>query len=120
MQNELITFETAKLAREKGLNVECTGLFLYDGTSGYYKFPVNTNSHKLTQEPYSRPTQSLLQRWLREVHKIDLDSGTTFSKRYSFTVYIGQNPEPEFITEDFDTYEEALEQALQQSLKLIP
>lgn len=60
-----------------------------------------------------------LQKWLREVHGIDLDSTTTFSKQYSFMCYQGQNPKPLFITNDFETYELALESALLEALNLI-
>ena len=60
---------------------------------------------------YSAPTQSELQKWLRDKHNI--------------LVLIDRGDKP-YITfqhnrskEDFDTYEEALEKGLQEALKLI-
>jgi hypothetical protein len=63
MQEELITLETAKLAKEKG----------FDYFNGIYK----------TQ----RSTQSLLQKWLREIHKIDINLRVNqFGYGYSFSI----------------------------------
>ena len=73
-----------------------------------------------------RPTQSLLQKWLREVHKLHVN----------IIMYEYWYPEVEIINDraesyphpnyeypngkvDYETYEEALEIGLQEALKLI-
>lgn len=111
MKEQLITFETAKLAKEKGFRL------LVDFESSY-------------------PTQSLLQKWLREKHNIDV---VISPERYSNGVnYLVQaqkwdlNADPEvnlnFVIKgscwyndnhEYPTYEEALEKGLQEALKLI-
>lgn len=94
-----ITFETAKLAEQKGYKFEYIGTTL-----------VNI------------PTQSELQKWLREhnIHIIiwvdDFDFGWEIK-------YYGEQINLQSITNDniefFDTYEEALEAGLFKALNLI-
>jgi hypothetical protein len=72
----------------------------------------------------SAPTQSLLQKWLREVHNIDVwvnKIGSTNEKKYYFNVMVNNK----FVnttnsnSKTFLKYEEALEVGLQEALKLI-
>jgi len=82
------------------------------------------------------PTQSLLQRWLREVHNIDISIITNYknsqpieTKTYRCgIIYIEGNLIESFFIRpvgdkfsfvEFKTYELALEEALKESLKLI-
>lgn len=64
MREELVSFETAKLAKEKGFNESCN--FYYQrgviSTDGHF-----SRYNKGVDYICSAPTQSLLQRWLREV-----------------------------------------------------
>ena len=101
MEDTRISFETAKLAKEKGCNLEnCT-------CGGY---PDCICSDK-------RISQSLLAKWLREEHNIHLIAYKNINiDRYDWC----------FITTDgitninsYKTYEEALEVGLQEALKLI-
>ena len=59
-EDDLVTYETALLAREKGFDIDCGWKLkkLDDGTF------THTNCSDLGVE---QPTQSLLQKWLREV-----------------------------------------------------
>lgn len=135
MEEQLISFETAKLAKEKKFNIPCENfyieyidddvadLFNYEEQrgSGYAELYRNNQEFK-----YSASTQSLLQKWLREVHNIiiviQLDQ-TTYPK-YCFNVYkykdFGNwedinNPDWGL----YSKYEGALEDGLQLALKLI-
>jgi hypothetical protein len=129
MKEELITFETAKLAKEKGFTrgkynfdfykPDGNVLHMIDFSSEFVKFCI----------PYS--TQSLLQKWLREVHGINIFM--TFKpniKKWDFIPYFMSMDGKEYIKYNseytkiynerrFDTYEEALETGLQEALKLI-
>jgi hypothetical protein len=111
MEDKLISLETAKLAKEKGFN----------GNYGYFN------------EVWMAPTQSLLQRWLREVHNIHIVMNTIYD--YSKTpeefdgwsIYIGLNSRKDIksdindklISIYFNTYEEALEKGLLEVLNLL-
>lgn len=114
MKEQLISFETAKLAYEKGFRLS-TNPFGYvtqfynhnTGTLLHYGRTGKTNLKKA----YYAPTQSLLQKWLRE----------KFNKLV--LVDIGDTPYLSFehncSRDIFDTYEQALEEGLQAALKLI-
>lgn len=106
MEDQLISFETAKLAKEKGFNLwtSCKAHFpLYlKGEIEYRDFIRNIG------EPLA-PTQSLLQRWLRE--EFDYHASVRRAgKDWKTSI-------DEYTT--FETYEEALERGLQELLKLI-
>lgn len=70
MKEQLINFETAKLAKEKGLNEYCSSFYsLNSVTNEFDLYDCNNNwkEHKNSNNPISisAPTQSLLQKWLR-------------------------------------------------------
>jgi hypothetical protein len=118
MKEELISFETAKLAQEKGLLMESDKHYRSDGLK------VTKASHYILYDCYPIVTQSLLQKWLREEHGIIVlvtlnDITASHPYRYKYlnkenNVRIGIG-----IPNKFKTYEEALEKALLESLKLI-
>jgi len=147
MKEELISFKTAKLAKEKGFD---------ENINRYYEQKHgSTNIHmyegSVTNNSILAPTQNLLQRWLREVHRIhivinlwiDMDRvyhynytlsqeyypGTTKKTFIPFVKYVKKtgriadwrinHPIKENVY-SWRTYEEALEAGLQEALKLIP
>jgi len=114
-----ITFETAKLAKLKGFNWCSYTYFDFKGDSCYHITSENTN--KSEETIYTRPTQSLLQKWLRENYDLDIWAKpfmVTGKKQY--LGFINFNPnrgDKNHITHKI--YEEALEMALQTALKII-
>ena len=129
MEEQLISFETAKLAKEKGFDEEC--YFTYDKISKEYcifESEYSETNSEINKYIYSAPTQSLLQKWLREKHKIWVSvSVEIFTLKHSYDVFKHEEDDygPILITyktssDEWDlTYEEALEYGLQQALKLI-
>ena len=125
MEEQLISFETAKLAKEKRFHEPCLYYFSLEGDEkefiedGYYFKSLGENG-RLTL----RPTQSLLQKWLREVHDIDISIRLN-QFGYGYMYAINNIKSCENIIElkggpNYKwTYEEALEIALKQSLKSI-
>jgi hypothetical protein len=69
MRDELISFETAKLAKEAGFNNFESWYYKSDGE---IKLAGRVLNHNEMKTRYSAPTQSLLQKWLREKHYIDV------------------------------------------------
>lgn len=59
-----ISFETAKLLKEKGFIDPCFGYYFSDGTLGFIKGLRDRNSASVST--YSAPTQQMAMRWLRE------------------------------------------------------
>jgi len=138
MKEELISFKTAQLAKKKGFTIPVVS---YYNTLGEHEFKAinvpNTKEGSLVANViydynnhghsnlYSAPTQSLLQRWLREKHKIELSVYRSMEmpsgKKYGCEVerWIDGNTEDLGNLYTF-TYEEALEQGLIEALKMIP
>ena len=114
MEEKLISLETAKLAKEKGYYNLTKNIFLYDinlclqnTTECYVVHFMDKKNHILA------PTQSLLQRWLREVHKIHIIISSPQEGIWKYHIpNIGG-------LDDFSTYEEALEEGLLKALKMI-
>jgi hypothetical protein len=133
MKEKLITFKIAKLAKEKK----------FDWLTRYYFSQINSEpfeTHENSLDDYnsshwneengewiSRPTQSLLQKWLREIHniQINIENYHSIKEEKPYSVYIEYIINGHWTYKDFDeindydTYEEALEKGLQEGLKLI-
>ena len=101
MEDTRITFETAKLAKEKGCNLE-------NCTCGGYPDCICYDK---------RISQSLLAKWLREKHNIHLIAYKNINIDGYDWCYITTDG----ITNinSYKTYEEAYEIGLQEALKLI-
>lgn len=125
LKEELISFDTAKLAKKKGFNELSNSCY---NIIGVISNNINNKNEDWTNnEIYSAPTQSLLQKWLREAHKKEIsitpvwsDETKTSTEYCPWVYYTKQeeelvDEEPEF----YKTYEEALEKSLQEALKLI-
>ena len=125
MEDTLITFETAKLAKEKGFPQEPNKLKIpYYNYKGEFKGDVKDWLRKYLRkkdtsdvESVSAPTQSLLAKWLREEHNIHLIAYKNINIDGYDWCYITTDG----ITNinSYKTYEEALEIGLQKALKLI-
>ena len=127
MKEQLITFETAKLAKEKGFNF--SDLEYRDTKDN--KVVVNWKERldyfgtEKEAEVHKTPTQSLLQRWLREKHSLDI----LVVPNYCYAVLLDSNWKAildgdssiwNYVEElPFNSYEQALEQGLIKALKLI-
>jgi len=79
MKEQLITFKTAKLAKEKGFNIRTKGYYndgIYKNTGSeigqYHSF---TNGKPITEDIgiCLAPTQSLLQKFIREIRGVHIE-----------------------------------------------
>ena len=118
LKEKLISFETAILAKETGFNISSRGEGM--GKRIFINGEL-VNTIFSSKDHIHAPTQSLLQKWLREVHEISIkidDYYTNSRVRFDYNVCeLGsQEDNPVGI---FETYEEALEIGLQEALKLI-
>ncbi|ALN97184.1 hypothetical protein [Flavobacterium phage FpV4] len=125
---ELVNYTTAKLAQEKGFNIPTQDKYQFInweypemGTilnQGERRFGGVSNwNHSCFQDKYrqyvSAPTQSQLQKWLREVHNINVYCFTCDENTWLNNI-ASHNPPVS------GKYEEVLEIGLQEALKLIP
>ena len=131
MEDTRITFETAKLAKEKGFYQEPNrrkvpyynykGEFNGDVTDFLRKYLREEDTSEV--ESVSAPTQSLLAKWLRERYNIHVTSqigNLDFINTYHYDIrYIDKNKFICKVKGNFKTYEEALETGLYQALLLL-
>lgn len=131
MTNERITYvsyKTAILAREKGFTWDCKKFFnSVNNRAGHSRFGFVRNDRKAT----ARPSQSVLQKWLREVHQINtLMSFKPNVKKWDFIVsdmklngrdwvIFYRKYYKDRMIRRFDTYERSLEHALVEGLNKI-
>ena len=126
MEDTRVTFETAKLAKEKGFFQETSRLEIpYYNYKGEFKGDVSDwrirkyirGEDTSDIEFVSAPTQSLLAKWLREEHNIHLIAYKNINIDGYDWCYITTDG----ITNinSYKTYEEAYEIGLQEALKLI-
>jgi len=123
MKEELISLRTAKLAKEKGFKANLCRELFYPDIYNKGEFITNECTHdwELIEDKdwYSRPTQSLLQKWIREVHNIDVFADCIGSGKYFYTIYVNDESDTKFVQDDEYKFEVALEEGLFQALKLI-
>lgn len=147
MKEQLVSFETAKLAKEKGFDWECHSYYhildVYEAQDVKYdKLKYNSQADNWHRSVYSdnywsAPTQSFLQKWLREEHDIHtvIEPKITMDHCYKYTLILYKHAcEPETIWEphkegldileskrfsSYNTYEEVSEAGLLESLKII-
>jgi len=135
MTEELVTLETAKLLKEKGFNEYCKYVI---SDKGLMMETIFRTSKDLPKSFYSCPMQSIAQRWLRENKNLHVLSTPKVVESYNkigevvktevefyyWDIYVvGSNKHKHIIqncfTNQFNTYEEALEAGIQEALKLI-
>lgn len=127
MEDQLISYKTAVRAKETGFDLPCLEMYTLDGKlydGGDFIEPVNHNEFP---DVVSAPTQSLLQRWIREKHNLQTWIEPCVSPKNRLkSVFIGlyddysgfQDVEKE---SDYKaTWEEALEDLLFTVLNTLP
>jgi hypothetical protein len=116
---EICTYEVCKLAKDKGFPLQ--KVIKQDGRAFFYELP-QSHPDWANCDAWYLPTQSLLQRWLREEKRIHMAVFTNITNTFKF-YYIVYNKgdkfwKPIYITHsDFTTYELALEDALKYTLE---
>lgn len=119
-----VSFEVAKLLKEKGFNVPCLRVYDKNGIicirySGF-DIPHNYTNTLL----YLCPTHQMAMAWLREVHNIFIviepnlyDYINEKNSSYMCSLWQGDNYYEKLLSKDFPSYEEAVEAALKYVLE---
>lgn len=146
MEEQLISFETAKLAKEKGFPFDEDNTEIDFYTDNYGLCRENSEYHNLYSvtlnkfiqdwdrkykegNHYPASTQSLLAKWLREEHKIHINIEPILTKEQTLAFISSWCKLDRTINEVFQcspltykragTYEQALELALENALSSI-
>lgn len=118
IHDEIVTYEVAMLAKEKGFNEYVEAFYAEDCNIPHTQGPEKWNEYK---GRYAAPTQSLLQRWLREEKGVIIelkysDDTESFRPFWSWCIYNNLGITIE-IGDSSSTYELALEDALKYALE---
>lgn len=137
MNEQLIQYDTAVLAKEKDFSN--TVVYFYSKPRSKMfgldekgrSYPIKNTPRKLytvgehavlnIENVFEAPSQTILQKWLREVHKTHITIHHYKNDTYSVSVtdWCDNSLSVELFGESFKTYEEALEAGLFEALKLI-
>lgn len=132
MEDKLIEFETAKLAKLKGFSPATIFAFRQidngpPSKMGYFDGGMMDWNDGMDSENgvwFSRPTQSLLQKWLRETHQIHLHIEWYTDGKWEISLVTkdldGAPIPPKESEGSYLTYEDALEVGLLHALELLP
>lgn len=116
---DYVSFETAKLLKEKGFNEECFALYNPDGMLIQSGIRLNNIQVGRVKGSYSTPTQQMAMRWLREKHNIDIliTLGGFIEKGKVYFCSVYKNLIRYGDLKERLTYEDAVEAALKYSLE---
>lgn len=117
IHEEIVTYEVAKLAKEKGFPLQ--KVIKQDGRAFFYELP-QSHPDWANCDAWYLPTQSLLQRWLREEKGVIVYVFPMYMRWYwgvkivdtEFWYNVANKPH-----DAFATYEEAMEVGLKYALE---
>ena len=113
MECVAISFELSKILKEKGFDEYTETMF-----TEYGDVCNRESILGIRVGIYPRLSQSLLQKWLREVHKIIVIAD--YDREMNNYIYtVDSESACKFDFSHYNTYEEALEEGLKQGLNLI-
>lgn len=120
MTEELVTLETAVLLKDKGFNDYCENVIDINNILRKALYRINDD---LPKQCFSRPTQSIAQKWLRETKNLHIEISYMYENYWTYDILtiprhdlIGLSDSPII---RYNTYEKALEAGIQEALKLI-
>ena len=115
---DYVSFETAKLLKEKGFTETCLMRYNKVGDLVEEAYKFNWNFQTID---YSAPTLQMAMKWLREIHNIviNIGYGEIFEEQYQWWCIILNHKDGSILRESeyYSTYEQACEAAIQYSLK---
>lgn len=127
---DYVSFNTAKLLKEKGFDIPLNYFYNSDGRKGYAT-SYNWNQTAGDFQDYSCPTLQMAMKWLREVHNQIIVPGVSLDDRTSSTIshyivgiwYIPENNGGAFCYtsptpyEGYPSFEEACEAGIRYCLE---
>ena len=118
IHEEICTYEVAKLAKEKGFDVPTHYAYNENCQKAMY-MELCLNRNTKDSRSISAPTQSLLQRWLREEKNIDIAIVPLYTGGYSYIVYNIHCRDNRVVNTNagYANFELALEDALKYALE---
>lgn len=109
---DYVSFETAKLLKEKGFNEGCSTTYTPNGF-------FHTHNYRPLLGDIFAPTLQMAMKWLREVHNIDIFPWKIGKGVYSCAIFNSNTSQDLSSDNDFpsEKYEEAAEAAIKYCLE---
>jgi hypothetical protein len=109
---DYVSFETAKLLKEKGFNEGCPTTYTSNGL-------FHTHNYRPLVEDIFAPTLQMAMKWLREVHNIDIFPWKIGKDIYSCAIFNSNTGQDLSSNKDFPSnkYEETAEEAIKYCLE---
>lgn len=124
---DYVSYDTAKLLKEKGFDERVKSYFTDDGLEGYMFGTGRKSNSELEECFYSRPTLQMAMKWLREVHhyyiQVMLDSWACGGHMGYYVVLQRTDNDFEMMLSDavdevfYQTYDEACEAGIRYCLE---
>lgn len=117
---DFISLETAILCKQKGINIPNTMEGYYpNGDEFVFIWSMKDGTTRDWKENFPRYKLHILQKYLREQHKMHIELEFYSDDKWSYWLVSDIFEEEEDDGIVYNTYEEALEKGLQESLKYI-
>ena len=114
---DYVSFETAKLLKERGFDGECRDYYNIDGHFYSEDFKSNWNFGKGAITIFSAPTLQMAMKWLREKHNIFLSIQQHMDMSYVWYTYANGIPRGCDRESHNNSYEEACDAAIKYCLE---
>lgn len=108
---DYVSFEVAKLLKEKGFDVYTSTRYDYDG--GFH----SRGDYLIGDSDISAPTHQMAMKWLREMHKVFFCVHPDYPISKDYMVEFYDEGRPSRCFGNYQTYEEAIESALKYLLE---
>ena len=122
---DYVSFETAKLLKEKGFKEECE--YFYDEYENEDEYVICSNGGTCNDDGhptyYSMPTLQMAMKWLRENHYLYIDIELLSGPSFLWYIWLMNDPQclkgcsTNLLTHFYDTYEQATEAAIKYCLE---
>lgn len=126
IEEQYVSIETAILAQRNWFNEPTNRIFRKDKTLDIIASKVDRDF--LRSGEYLCPSQSLLSKWLRDIHRLHVCAAPFYSIGYTYYIFdisgkYGTCNKPGRLIRssksDYESYELAIEAGLQEALKLL-
>lgn len=124
IKEDYVSFEIAKLLKEKGFNCLCNAYYDCFTTNNFHSGcePTDFNSiDTRIRKIVSAPTLQMAMRWLRDIHNIIIEPESVWNgKKWEYLLFVitPQNADsPYYEHNPYKSYEECVETSIKYSLE---
>lgn len=121
LTEDYVSFETAKLLREKGFDEECDyeyGVPVVEQGYVLQRFFKPIKNSELIDDAYVAPTLQLAMKWLREIYSLEIYPYHDFPRKWWFEIIKYPYPVSEYESESiYNSYEDACASAIKYCLE---